>query len=122
MPRSELAVPAGSITALIDDPEALADYQNRQVRQQLALAMLGQGHQQPQGQMAGRFYVPPSPVQGLSQMLQAGLGAYLLNKTGQDSTEAAKTQGAQQAAGQQQLIAAMQNRSTPGTQIGRAHV
>lgn len=56
-----------------DTATALSDYQTQQKtlarRQLIADMLLKQGMQQPQGHMAGRFYVPPSPLQGLASML-----------------------------------------------------
>lgn len=45
-------------------------------RQQLANLLMQRGLQPAQGQTTGRFYVPPSPMQGLAQLAQAGVGAY----------------------------------------------
>ena len=43
---------------------ALGEQRKRRVYE----ALLGQSLQQPQGRMVGRFYAPPSPVQGLSNL------------------------------------------------------
>jgi hypothetical protein len=57
-------------------PELDAEMRGLTRRQALAEAMLKQSQQAPQGQMAGRFYVPPSPLQGIAQMVQS----YVANK------------------------------------------
>jgi hypothetical protein len=57
-------------------PELDAEMRGLTRRQALAEAMLKQSQQAPQGQMAGRFYVSPSPLQGIAQMVQS----YVANK------------------------------------------
>jgi hypothetical protein len=52
--------------------------------------LLSQGMQQPQGQMVGRFYVPPSPLQHVGNLAQAGVGAYLMHANDQKRMEMAK--------------------------------
>ena len=44
----------------------------------------------PAGQMVGRFYVPSSPLQGASHLIQAGLGAYLGSKLDDQQKELAQ--------------------------------
>lgn len=46
----------------------------------------------PAGQMVGRFYVPSSPLQGASHLLQAGLGAYLGNRINTEQQGLAKSE------------------------------
>lgn len=69
--------------AASDDPEAFQLLQNERNRQILANMLLARGGAQPQGQMAGRFYVPPSPLQHVGNLAQMGMGAYLMGKSGE---------------------------------------
>lgn len=57
-------------------PEIALEEQALNRRQQLANLLMQRGMQPAQGQMAGRFYVPPSPIQGLSQLAQMAAGVY----------------------------------------------
>jgi hypothetical protein len=57
-------------------PELDAEMRGLTRRQALAEAMMKQSMESPQGQMAGRFYVPPSPLQGVAKMVQS----YMANK------------------------------------------
>ncbi len=58
-------------------PETALEEQALNRRQQIANLLLQRGlSTPPQGQMAGRFYVAPSPLQGAAQLAQAALGAY----------------------------------------------
>lgn len=57
-------------------PELAAEAQAINRRQQIANYLVQQGFQPAQGQMVGRFYVPPSPVQGLAGLAQVLAGAY----------------------------------------------
>lgn len=73
-----------ALNAAGDNPELYAQFQADRNRQMIANMMLARGMQQPQGQMAGRFYVPPSPLQQAGSLLSTGLGAYSLLKGDQD--------------------------------------
>lgn len=55
-------------------PELAAEQQALLRRQAVAQAMAAQGQRPIQGGMAGRFYVPPSPLQGLAQVVSAYAG------------------------------------------------
>jgi hypothetical protein len=57
-------------------PELAAEEQAINRRQQMANYLIQQGLQPAQGQMAGRFYVAPSPWQGLAGLAQVGAGIY----------------------------------------------
>jgi hypothetical protein len=72
------------------DPEAYAAVQGDRTKQLIAQMLLSQGMQQPQGQMVGRFYVPPSPLQHVGNLAQAGVGAYLMHANDQKRMEMAK--------------------------------
>lgn len=61
----------------IDDPAAAAQAQELARRGELAKVLMQRGMQPIQGQMAGRFYVPPSWAQGLAQLGSAAAGASL---------------------------------------------
>ncbi len=65
-------------------PEAALREQQINRRQQIANMLLRNSLQSPQGQMAGRFYAPPSLAQGVSQLVQAGLGGFLTGKNEKD--------------------------------------
>lgn len=72
-------------------PEEYAMLQGDRTKQMLAQLLLARGmQQQPPGQMAGRFYVPNSPLQGIAGLAQAGAGAYLMNANDQKRMEMAK--------------------------------
>lgn len=57
-------------------PELAAEEQAINRKQQMANYLIQQGLQPAQGQMAGRFYVPPSPWQGLAGLAQTAAGVY----------------------------------------------
>ncbi len=61
-------------------PELAAEEQALNRKQQMANYLIQQGLQPHQGQMTGRFYVPPSPLQGLAGLAQMALGAYSTSK------------------------------------------
>src|SRR6187549_194316 len=61
-------------------PEIALQEQALNRKQQLANVLMQRALQPAQGQMAGRFYVPPSLAQGLAQLGTAGLGAYLTHR------------------------------------------
>ena len=61
-------------------PELAAEEQALNRKQQMANYLIQQGLQPHQGQMTGRFYVPPSPLQGLAGLAQVALGAYGTSK------------------------------------------
>lgn len=65
-------------------PEIAIEEQALNRRQQIANLLMQRGLQQPQGQMAGRFYVAPSPFQNLAQLAQVAAGAYGTYRTDQD--------------------------------------
>lgn len=78
-------------------PEEYAMLQGDRTKQMLAQLLLARGmQQQPPGQMAGRFYVPNSPLQGIAGLAQAGAGAYLMNANDQKRMEMAKALQARQ--------------------------
>lgn len=61
-------------------PELAAEEQAINRKQQMANFLMQQGMQPAQGQMAGRFYVPPSPVQGLAGLAQIFAGNMMNNR------------------------------------------
>lgn len=61
-------------------PELASEAQAVNRRQQMANYLMQQGLQPHQGQMVGRFYVPPSPIQGLAGLAQVAAGVYSGNK------------------------------------------
>ena len=80
-----------------DNPEAYDAIQSDRTKQLIAQMLLSQGMQQPQGQMVGRFYVPPSPLQHISGMAQAMGGLGLMTMADRKRAEMAKAiQGRQE--------------------------
>ena len=57
-------------------PELAMREQGLNRKQQIANLLMQRGMQPRQGQMAGRFYVAPSPVQGLADLASVAAGAY----------------------------------------------
>jgi len=70
-------------------PEIALDEQALNRRQQLANILMQRGMQPAQGEMAGRFYVPPSLAQGIAQLGAAGAGAFLTRRNDQSRKELA---------------------------------
>lgn len=71
-------------------PETAVAEQALNRKRLIANLMMQQGLQgAPAGQMVGRFYVPSSPLQGASHLLQAGLGAYLGNRINTEQNDLA---------------------------------
>lgn len=87
-------VPYGYLSAQVrqsqDNPEEAAEFQKRITLQTIANMLIQQGQQPLQGQMVGRFYVPPSPAQGVANMANTMLGAYLAGKGTKDYIDEAK--------------------------------
>jgi len=65
-----LVAPTPEQTPQPQDPLAQAAAQRKQQQRQELLGAYASGQMAhtPQGSMAGRFYVPPSPMQGVAQM------------------------------------------------------
>jgi hypothetical protein len=61
-------------------PEIALEEQAINRKQQIANALIQRGLQPLQGQMVGGWYVPASPIQGLAQLAQAGIGADATNR------------------------------------------
>lgn len=66
-------------------PEISADSRALQTRQMIAQMLMKQGQQKPQGQMVGRFYVPPSPFEGLNGALSSYVGMQGMLDSNKDS-------------------------------------
>lgn len=64
-------------------PELAAEEQAINRKQQIANFLVQQGLQPAQGQMVGRFYVPPSPMQGVAGLAQVLAGVYGSHKADQ---------------------------------------
>jgi hypothetical protein len=75
-------------------PETAVQEQALNRRRLITNMLMQQGLQQPQGQMVGRFYVPANPMQHVSGLLQAGLGAYLGTKIDDQQKELATNENA----------------------------
>lgn len=61
-------------------PEIALEEQALNRKQQIANLLLQRGMQSPQGQMAGRFYVAPSPMQGVAQLANVLAGGYITSR------------------------------------------
>lgn len=88
-PGGELFGIGRAAEAFGSDPEAYAAVQGDRTKQLIAQMLLARGMQQPQGQMVGRFYVPPSPWQHLGNLAQVGLGVGVMNAGDQKRVEMA---------------------------------
>ena len=96
-------------------PETALAEQALNRRQQIAQLLLQQGLKgMPEGKMVGRFYVPPSPLQGLSSLAQAGVGMYLTSK----NDEARQALGEKERSGLQAALAEYQKGMAPTTTEG----
>lgn len=69
-------------------PETAVNLQNLNRRRLIANMLMQQGVQPAQGQMVGRFYVPPSLAQGFAGLGSAGLGALLAGDIDKKSSKA----------------------------------
>jgi len=69
----------------------MADYESRQKdierRRKLAEALLAQSRQPMQGQMAGRFYVPASPLQGVANLVNQYAGQRMSRDVDKQETD-----------------------------------
>jgi len=78
------------INAAEDNPELYSQIQSDRNRQMIAQMLMQQGQAQPQGQMVGRFYVPPSPFQHGANALSMLAGLYGMNKSNEMLGESMK--------------------------------
>lgn len=93
-------------------PEQALQEQALNRKQQIANLLIQRGLQQPQGQMAGRFYVAPSPVQHLAQLGQLAAGVFG-NMNVDDSRKALSDQSKQDVAA---ALANFRTQTGPQTQ------
>lgn len=93
-------------------PEQALQEQALNRKQQIANLLIQRGLQQPQGQMAGRFYVAPSPVQHVAQLGQLAAGVFG-NMTVDDSRKALSDQSKQDVAA---ALANFRTQTGPQTQ------
>lgn len=106
-----------AMNAASDDPDLYAQFQSDRNKQLIANLLLSRGQQQPQGQMVGRFYVPPSPLQGLGNMASMAAGLYGLHRADQDRMQGAKTLKEQRQAQLQQALSQMGKDLSPTTKM-----
>jgi hypothetical protein len=66
-------------------PELQLEQSSIDRKRKIAEALLAQSQQTPQGQMAGRFYVAPSPLQGIAKAFQAYAGLKGQERADEDS-------------------------------------
>jgi hypothetical protein len=90
------------MSALLGPEAAQSQYQLAQNQKYADIMMQQALMEQPQGQMVSGHYVPPSPVQGLAQMLKAYVGRSVADKI-----------PSQQAAAGQAQLQQIQNMFTP---------
>ncbi len=86
-PYQQLNSESGSFRYAGMSPEEAIQQQRLNRRQQIANLLIQRGLGQPQGQMAGRFYVPPSPLQGVANLALLGAGLYGTNKLGEEERD-----------------------------------
>lgn len=86
-PYQQLNSESGSFRYAGMSPEEAIQQQRLNRRQQIANLLIQRGLGQPQGQMAGRFYVPPSPLQGVANLALLGAGVYGTNKLGEEERD-----------------------------------
>lgn len=84
-------------------PELQAEQQGIERRKMLAQALLQQGMTPSQGQMAGRYYVPPSPLQGVAKLFQTYAGVKGSEQADQQTVDLAKRGGEARIAALQSL-------------------
>lgn len=84
-------------------PELQAEQQGIERRKMLAQALLQQGMAPTQGQMAGRYYVPPSPLQGVAKLFQTYAGVKGSEQADQQTADLAKRGGEARIAALQSL-------------------
>jgi hypothetical protein len=101
------------LQAMEQSPEDFAQYQSRQARQNIANMLLQRGMQPIQGHQAGRFYVPPSWTQGLSQLAHAGLGAWMTNDIANEQQAMAQAVQARKEAERERLVAETEGKDVP---------
>lgn len=106
-----------AMNAASDDPDLYAQFQSDRNKQLIANLLLAHGQQQPQGQMVGRFYVPPSPLQGLGNIASTAAGIYGLHQADQDRMQGAKTLKEQRQAQLQQALSQMSKDLSPTTKM-----
>lgn len=110
-------------------PELAMREQGLNRKQQIANLLMQRGMQPRQGQMVGRFYVPPSPVQGLADLASVAAGAFGTHAIDQQRKDlsqqdkamlAEAVQGYQKATGPQSVELAGPGAPTPtGTEPGQ---
>lgn len=83
-------------------PELALEHQALMRRQKIADAMMADSQRSPQGRMAGRFYVAPSPFEGAAQLMSAYAGT----KIGKEVDKGSKDLGTKYNEG---LAGAVQN-------------
>lgn len=71
-------------------PEDAIQQQRLNRRQQIANLLIQRGLAQPQGTMAGRFFVAPSPLQNVANLATLGAGLYGSQQIGEQEKDLAK--------------------------------
>jgi len=107
-------------------PEIASGAQNIDRWQPIIQALAKRGMTGAKGQMAGRFYVPPSPWQGVEQLANAGLAAYGMYQSGKETEALGKQYKKGQTEAMDKLTAALLGQSPASTygeaeKLGRHH-
>ncbi|HEY0286688.1 MAG TPA: hypothetical protein VGC62_06705, partial [Pseudomonas sp.] len=106
---------ATSVNFFQPGTDAAIDANSIQRQREMAMLLLKQSQQTPQGQMVSGHYVPPSALEGVSNAVR-GLGSVLMNKQSDDRerkmAEALRTRNTQDA---NDFIGALQG--SPGRKI-----
>ena len=87
-------------------------------KQRLSEMLMQQGMKPPQAQQGGRFAVPISPLQGLSQVLSAGAGAHLQKQAGEQASGIAQKQQADRAQALARALQQAQGSPQPDASMG----
>lgn len=90
-PTAQLMNPLASMLG----PDATQQQYQIQQNQRYADLMMQQAMEQPQGQMVSGHYVPPSPVQGIANLLKAYVGRKTSDEIPQKQVELSNLQNAQ---------------------------
>lgn len=106
-----------ALNAAGDDPELYAQFQADRNKQLIANMLLARGQQQPQGQMVGRFYVPPSITQQLTPIASMAAGMYGMHSADQDRMAGMKTLKEQRQAELQNALAQMGKDLSPTKEV-----
>ena len=98
-------------------PEIALEEQALNRKQQIANLLFQRGMQSPQGQMVGRFYVAPNPMQGVAQLANVLAGGYITHR----NDEARKGLAEKNRSMTADAIQAYMDNTSPKAVTGEAH-